>query len=112
MIKLTVLVKRKPGLDVEEFHELWREHGRMIAGEPDLRRHIVRYEQHHRSMEDYRNGDTFDGVAQQWFDHFKDFIAFIQDAKYAELVQPDEQRLLDMDGIVVIFTEEPEVFIE
>jgi hypothetical protein len=39
-------------------------------------------------------------------------VRSLQDAKYAELVQPDEQRLLDMDGIVVIFTEEPEVFIE
>jgi len=111
VIKLTVLVKRNPALSIEEFHDLWREHGRMIGGEADLARHVVRYEQHHRAINDYRTGDTFDGLALQWFDRLADFIAFIQDPKYAELVQPDEQRLLDMDGIVVIFTDEAETFI-
>ncbi|MEY2455265.1 MAG: hypothetical protein QOH64_2359 [Acidimicrobiaceae bacterium] len=111
MVKLTVLVKRNPALSAEEFHRLWREHGRMIAGEPSFARHIQRYEQHHRVEADYRNGDTFDGMALQWFDRYADFIAFIQDPKYAELVQPDEERLLDMDGLVVIFTEEGETFI-
>lgn len=111
MLKLTVLVKRNPALSVEEFHERWREHGRMIAGDPDLRRHIVRYEQHHRSLADYRSGNGCDGLVLQWFEHHRDFVAFVQDPKYAELVQPDEARLLDMDGIVVLFTDEAETFI-
>lgn len=112
MIKLTVLVKRNPALSIEEFHAAWRQHGRMIGGEPDLRRHIVRYEQHHRVIEDYRTGDTFDGLALQWYARYADFIAFVQDPKYVELVQPDEQRLLDMSSIVVLFTDEGETFIE
>jgi hypothetical protein len=111
VVKLTVLVKRNPALSAEEFHALWREHGRMIGGEPTLARHVKRYEQHHRLEADYRNGDTFDGLALQWFDAYSDFIAFIQEPKYAELVQPDEDRLLDMAGLVVIFTDEAEVFI-
>jgi hypothetical protein len=111
MIKLTVLVKRNPALSVEEFHAEWREHGRMIAGEPDLRRHILRYEQHHRSIPDYENGGSFDGMVLQWYASYRDFMGFVQDPKYAELVQPDEQRLLDMDGIVVLFTDEADVFI-
>jgi len=111
MIKLTVLVKRNPSLSIEQFHEMWREHGRMIAGDADLRRHIVRYEQHHRAIADYRTGDTYDGLAVQWFEHFSDFLAFLNDPKYVERVQPDEQRLLDMDKLVVLFTEEAETFI-
>ena len=43
MIKLTVLVKRNPALPIEEFHEEWRAHGRMIADEPAFRRYIRRY---------------------------------------------------------------------
>ena len=35
MIKLTVLVKRRADLDVEEFHRIWREHGAMIRDEPE-----------------------------------------------------------------------------
>ena len=64
MIKLTVLVKRNPALSVEEFHEEWRAHGRMIADEPVFARYIKRYEQHHRVPADYRNGDTYDGMAR------------------------------------------------
>ena len=108
---MTVLVKRNPALSIEEFHSEWRSHGRMIANEPDLARHILRYEQHHRLRRDYENGDTFDGMVLQWYDSYRDFIGFIEDPKYAELVQPDEQRLLDMDGIVVLFTDEAETFI-
>ncbi|MBC7896261.1 MAG: aspartate kinase, partial [Cytophagaceae bacterium] len=65
---LTELVKRNPALSIEEFHEEWRAHGRMIADEPVFCRYIVRYEQHHRAITDYRNGDTFDGMAIQWYE--------------------------------------------
>ena len=74
MIKLTVLVKRNPALSVDEFHEEWRAHGRMIADEPVFARYIRRYEQHHRVPADYRNGDTFDGMVLQWFDSYADFL--------------------------------------
>ena len=111
MIKLTVLVKRNPALSVEEFHAEWREHGRMIAAEPVFRRHIRRYEQHHRVPEDYRRGDDFDGMAVQWFDSYRDFIALIETPEYAAKMQPDEARILDPAGLVILFTEEAEVYI-
>ena len=119
MIKLTVFVQRNPALSIDEFHAEWRAHGQMIADEPAFRTHIRRYEQHHRTLEDYRKpllGDgpdraQYDGVAVQWFDSFKDFLALIQTPEYAAKMQPDEARILDPDGIVVLFTEEAEVFI-
>jgi hypothetical protein len=111
MIKLTVLVKRNPALSIEEFHDEWRAHGRMIAGEPVFRRFIKRYEQHHRAVRDYRNGDTFDGLAMQWFDSFSDFLALIDTPEYVAKMQPDESRILDPARLVVLFTEDPEVFI-
>ena len=112
MLQLTVLVKRHPDLSVVEFHERWRAHGRMIAAEPAFRGVIRRYEQHHRAVRDYRNGDTYDGVAIQHFDDMGGFVAFLEDPAYAAKVRPDEQTLLDMAGLVVLFTEMPEVFIE
>lgn len=111
MIKLTVLVKRNPELSVEEFHAEWRAHGRMIAAEPVFARYIKRYEQHHRVTDDYRNGDDFDGMAVQWFDSYRDFIDLISTPEYRAKMQPDETRILDMNGLVVLFTEEAEVFI-
>jgi hypothetical protein len=111
VIKLTVLVKRNPALSVEEFHDEWRAHGRMIADEPAFHRFIKRYEQHHRVPADYRNGGAFDGMAVQWFETYRDFVALIESPEYAAKMQPDEARILDPDGIVVLFTEEAEVLI-
>ena len=111
MIQLTVLLKRHPDLSIEEFHERWRAHGRVIAEEPGFRTMVRRYEQHHRAIVDYRNGDTFDGVAIQHYDDFDGFLAFLQEPAYAEKIQPDEQTMLDMEKIVVLFTEAPEIFI-
>lgn len=110
MLQLTVLVKRHPDLSVEAFHERWRVHGRMIAEEPQFSM-IRRYEQHHRAVADYRNGDTYDGLALQHFDDMAGFLAFLEAPAYMEKVRPDEQTLLDMEKLVVIFTDLPEVFI-
>jgi len=110
MLRMTVMVKRHPSLEVDEFHERGRAHGRMIADEPSFRGVIRRYEQHHRAPADYRNGDTFDGVAVQDFDDYAGFLAFLGLPAYAAKVQPDEATLIDIDRIVVLFTEEPEVF--
>ena len=60
---------------------------------------------------DYRNGDTHDGMAVQWFDSYADFMALLQTPEYAAKMQPDETRILDLSGMVVLFTEEAEVFI-
>jgi len=111
VIQLTVLVKRHPSLSVEAFHERWRAHGRVIAGEPTLARHIRRYEQHHRNVADYGNGDTYDGLALQQYDSMEDFVAFLEEPKYVELIRPDEETLLDMASLVVLFTDGPEAFI-
>lgn len=111
MIKLTVLVKRNASLSVEEFHERWRAHGRMIAEEPAFRAHIKRYEQHHRVIDDYRTGDTFDGMAVQWYESYDDFLAMLATPEYASKMEPDEARLLDMPALVVIFTTEAEVYL-
>jgi hypothetical protein len=110
MLQLTVLVKRHPNLSIDEFHERWRAHGRMIADEPAFGM-IRRYEQHHRAVPDYRTGDTYDGVAIQHFDDMAGFLAFLEEPAYAAKVRPDEATLLDMAGLVVLFTELPEVYI-
>jgi hypothetical protein len=108
MIKLTVLVKRRPDLEVEEFHRIWREHGAMIRDEPAFRKYIRRYEQHHAVAE---SKSEWDGMVFQWFDSLGDFFALLGDPAYVDKMQPDEARMLDMDGIIVFFTDEAEVFI-
>ena len=115
MIRLTVLVKRNPALSVEEFHAEWRAHGQMIADEPVFSQYVRHYEQHHRVLADYSSplyaGDEFDGMAVQRFDSFASFLAMLQTPEYAAKMQPDEDRILDLPKMVVLITQEPEVFI-
>ena len=114
MVTLFAFVRRRPGLDREEFLTHWREnHGPLIAGTPELARHIVRYEQH--AAHDADPGDLpegFDGVAVQWYRSFEDFVAFVSEPAYLELVAPDEQRFLDLEHLEVVICDEPVVMID
>jgi len=114
MVKLFALLRRRPGLGPEEFRAHWRDvHGPLIASTPELARHIVRYEQHPRHRPDALSGtDGVDGVAVQWFDSIDDFVAFISEPAYRELIAPDERRFLDVDAIEFVITEEPTVVID
>ena len=114
MVKLFALLRRRQGMSTEEFVSHWRDHhGPLIAGEPSLARHLRRYEQHVRHRPDALSGtEGCDGVAVQWFDSLDDFVGFMSEPAYAELVAPDEQRFLDMDRVEFIVTEEPTVVID
>jgi uncharacterized protein (TIGR02118 family) len=113
MVKLVVLLKRKAGMSREDFYRHWQEHhGPLIAGLPNLARHIVRYEQHRRlpGTEGF-GSDDFDGAVVQWFNSLDDFTAFVGEPDYAKHIYPDEDRFLDRKGLVWMVTEEPTVVI-
>jgi uncharacterized protein (TIGR02118 family) len=114
MVKLFAMLRRRTDMSAEEFIAHWRDvHGPLIASEPTLARHLVRYEQHVRHRPDSLSGtDGVDGVAVQWFRSIDDFVGFISEPAYAELVAPDEQRFLDMDRVEFVITEEPTVVID
>lgn len=113
MVKLFALLRRNPALSFDEFVTHWRDsHGPLIRDEPTLARHIVRYEQHVRHKEGQISGNVgLDGVAVQWFNSIDDFVGFISEPAYSELIAPDEKRMLDMDKVEFIITEEPTVVI-
>ena len=99
MVKLIALLRRRPGLGPEEFRAHWRDvHGPLIASTPELARHIVRYEQHPRHRPDALSGtDGVDGVAVQWFDSIDDFVAFISEPAYQELIAELPPRFCGME---------------
>jgi len=114
MVKLFAVLRRREGMSPEEFVDHWRNrHGPLIAGEPTLARHIVRYEQHVRHRPDVLCGtEGVDGVAVQWFGSLDDFVAFLSEPAYADLIAPDESRFLDMSRVEYVITEEPHVVID
>lgn len=112
MITLFCYVTRNPALSAEEFQRRWAdEHGPLIAGTPELARHLLRYEQHPRVPGPGGGPTDHDGVAVQTYASMDDFLAFLAEPAYRELVAPDEECLLDLDRIEVVFTDEPRVLI-
>jgi len=109
MIKLVAILKRKPGLTHEEFMDHWlNRHAPLIANTPEIARHIVRYEQLPRTGHaDWMGSPEIDGITVQWMTGPEAFEAFISEPKYAELIEPDEARFLDRDGLVWMISEEP-----
>jgi uncharacterized protein (TIGR02118 family) len=109
MVKLICFVKRKPGMDADEFHRYWREvHGPLIASTRSGR-HVLRYEQNHRVREHWDQAG-YDGVTEQWFTSVDDFFASLQEDDYP-LIDADVAKFIDTDSLEWIITEEPEVFV-
>lgn len=114
MVKMFAFIRRRDGLSVEDFRDHWRNvHGPLIRDTPELARHVVRYEQHPRHRDDALSGtEGVDGVAVQWFDSIDDFVGFITEPGYQELIAPDERRFLDTASIEFLITDEPNIVID
>jgi len=112
VVRLTCLLRRKPGLTPEEFHEHWRlVHGPLI-GTLQCGSHVVRYEQHPRPMSDYSGADDggYDGVTVQWFESMDDYNAHTTDSDFP-VMWKDVESFLDTDRLQFIVTEDPRLVI-
>jgi len=106
MVKLTCLLRRKPGMSPEEFHRYWRErHGPLVASTRSAS-HVLRYEQHHRLLGSYSEDDGgYDGVTEQWFASMEEYEAHVAERDFAE-VWADLANFLDTDHLEFVLTEE------
>lgn len=112
MVRLTAMLVRNPELTHEQFLRHWHDvHGPLIRDTPELARHLLRYEQHPLADDHGAGVGGYDGVAVQWLESMQALFDFIAEPAYAEVLAPDEHRLLDMDRIQVTFTEDPVVVI-
>ena len=112
MVKLICFLKRKPGMTPEEFHAYWRDHHGPLVASTRSARHVLRYEQNPRALDDYKPGDTgWDGVTEQWFESTEAFYASLQEDDY-QLIDADTREFLDVDALQFVITEEPRVIIE
>ena len=114
MIKLICFIHRRADLDRADFHRHWREeHGPLIAGIPELSRHVLRYEQNHRLEEDYARDATetceFDGATLMSFESMSEYKAFASEPLYAEKIAPDEARFMDRARTMFFFSAPAEI---
>jgi hypothetical protein len=112
VVRLTCLLRRKPGLTPEEFHEHWREvHGPLIVA-LQCGSHVLRYEQHPRPMSGYTGADDggFDGVTVQWFESMDAYNAHTTESDFP-VMWKDVESFLDTDRLHFILTEDPRLVI-
>ena len=118
-IKLFEFLRRAEGKTSEQFHQDWREvHGPMLANDPDLRRHVRRYELNHRlpadagrerSIEEVRD-DGWDGVAVLWFDSMDELRALSAEPGMAP-IRERAPSLHESERLIVI-TGDPDVIVD
>ena len=111
MVKVSVILKRKPGMSLEEFRRYWREvHGPLLLKQSALMRHVRKYVQCHSIADALPNtpglSPQFDGIAELWGDSVDSVKRGFAEPAYLEVIRPDEEKFLDLPNCVYMVTEE------
>lgn len=103
MVKLMTLLKRKPGMSVEDFQRYWASrHPDVVTRLPGLRRYV----QSHTRVGGYQKGEPiYDSVAEVWFDSTGAMRVLAGTLELAA-VRADEATFLDIDNAPSIITED------
>jgi len=115
MIKIVMLLVRKPGMSREAFREHWLNvHGPLVMSIPGIKRHVVKYVQCH-TLDDWfpflvGDGPLYDGAAEIWCNSLEEVQAMFAEPSVQEQVYPDELEFLDMDRFVLLLLEEHLVY--
>ncbi len=92
-VKMTTLIKRRPGLALAEYREATLDgYGQAVGGIPGLRRYL------HCHADDwaYTFGEApFDSIEQIWFDDLDALRAGLASRYHAERVRPARQAIAD-----------------
>lgn len=111
MVKVSVLVKRKPGMSPAEFHRYWKDvHGSLVLSVPEFMRHFHKYVQCHQIAETFTDTpgavSPYDGIAEVWADSLDEVTRAFDEPRYLEVIRPDEHKFLDLANCVFMVTEE------
>jgi uncharacterized protein (TIGR02118 family) len=111
MVKVSVLVKRKPGMSPAEFHRYWKDvHGPLLLGVPEFLRHFRTYVQCHQIAEALADmpgaSSQYDGIAEACADSLDEVKRAFAEPRYLEVIRPDEEKFLDLVHCVFLVTEE------
>ncbi len=111
MIKITILLTRKKGMDPEGFHDYWSSvHGPLVMRIPENRRHVRKYVQSHILPDRFpflaSSGPLYDGAAEIWCENLQEGLNMFAEPKYKEIIYPDEVKFLDVDKTIVLVANE------
>ena len=90
MVKVAVMLKRKPGMSTAEFHRYWQDrHGPLGLGVPEFMRHFSKYVQCHAIAEAFSDtpgaASQYDGRAEVWADNIDEVKRALAEPRYREM---------------------------
>lgn len=103
-VKVTTLLKRRPGMSLDEFRSTsLRSYAPVVSGLPGLRRHL----HCHTNDGAYVFGESsFDSVEQLWFDDLDSLQGALRSSYHAEQVAPALADLADPRYVFSLTAEE------
>lgn len=117
-IKVFEFLHRNPGTTPEKFEADWRDvYGPMLTNNPDLRRHVKRYEINHRLRSDADRqrlevevrDDGWDAVAVLWFDSVEEMRALSAEPAMAAI--RDRSLEFHQAERLIVVTEDPDIIV-
>ncbi|EJD35555.1 hypothetical protein AURDEDRAFT_175353 [Auricularia subglabra TFB-10046 SS5] len=103
LVKFSMFIKRKEGINLEEFHKYWSEdHARILLAVPIVKEKIVKYVQYHANTEQMAamaaTGGAvaqWDGIVEFWARSMEDLVAVFTDPVFTSTATPDASKFGD-----------------
>ena len=103
----------KAGCSRDEFSAYWEHvHGPLFLGIEEVGAHVTKYVQNH-VFEDCTGvmGDRCDGVVEIGLTRIEDAPRVFA-GNYLDVVRPDEERLVDLEDMIVVVTDEVLLYVD
>jgi uncharacterized protein (TIGR02118 family) len=113
MITVLVAAKRLPHLTLKEFTDYWLNvHAPLVKGVPEFAARLRRYVIYPLAQGADLNAPVlgripgYDGIGELRFDSVQAMNDAFNEAKYLEIIRPDEDKFLDRENCLTFITEE------
>ncbi|WP_462266411.1 EthD domain-containing protein [Mucilaginibacter sp.] len=112
MIKFTILLKKRADMTTEEFVAYHRnQHAPLFKSLPEVQQYVRRYVQGHLINASLPGlpPPKYDGTTELWFDDAASIGKVFAASRYMEIIRPDEEKFLDLQGCDFLICAENEV---
>lgn len=114
MFKVMVMIKRKPGMSMEDFIAYYEnQHAPLGASKvPNLKRYVRHFiRPYGNDVYSADNESSYDVLTEIWFDDKADFergMAYLTEPETAAIIGADEENLFDKSSIRFMLMEDHE----
>lgn len=109
-VKFIGLSRRNRSLSHDEWVRYWIEvHGPLAYSVPEFARYYGKYVHNYLLQEPLgpvEPKSEFDGIVEEWLESTEAFARCLQEPRYLQVVRPDEQRFVDLEGSRFVIAEE------